>query len=135
MTVEDSADRYDVVLTAVGAKKIQVLKTLRKLFPLGLAEAMKLTESLPATLSTGISLTDANQLAAAFSSAGATVAVLPHDRQRARTSLIPSGFVLAPTSTATRPRAGIPLLGCIVLLVLVNVLVFGVMIYQHGLSR
>jgi len=53
--VVEEQTEFDVVLKAVGDKKINVIKVVRALTNLGLKEAKDLVESAPATVLTGIS--------------------------------------------------------------------------------
>ncbi len=52
--VVEEQTEFDVVLKAVGEKKINVIKVVRALTSLGLKEAKDLVESAPATVLTGI---------------------------------------------------------------------------------
>ncbi len=52
--VVEEQTEFDVVLKAVGDKKINVIKVVRALTSLGLKEAKDLVESAPATVLTGI---------------------------------------------------------------------------------
>lgn len=52
--VQEEQTEFDVVLKAVGDKKINVIKVVRALTNLGLKEAKDLVESAPATVLTGI---------------------------------------------------------------------------------
>jgi large subunit ribosomal protein L7/L12 len=73
-TVEEQ-DEFDVVLTAAGDKKIQVIKVVRELTGLGLKEAKDLVDGAPKTVKTGISKDDAEKLKKELQEAGATVNV------------------------------------------------------------
>lgn len=66
---------FDVILTAAGDKKINVIKAVRALTGLGLKEAKEAVESCPATLKEGISKEDADEAAKALEEAGASVEV------------------------------------------------------------
>lgn len=48
--VEEEKTEFDVVLKAIGAKKIAVIKAVRELTGMGLVEAKNLVESAPATI-------------------------------------------------------------------------------------
>ncbi len=63
---------FDVVLTAIGDKKINVIKAVRALTGLGLKEAKDAVESTPSTLKEGISKDDAEEAKKALEEAGAT---------------------------------------------------------------
>ena len=63
---------FDVVLTAIGDKKINVIKAVRALTGLGLKEAKEAVESAPSTLKEGISKDDAEEAKKALEEAGAT---------------------------------------------------------------
>lgn len=66
---------FDVELTSVGAKKIDVIKVVREVTGLGLKEAKELVESAPKAVKTGISKADAETLKSKLEGAGATVTV------------------------------------------------------------
>lgn len=69
--VEEKTE-FDVVLTAVGDKKINVIKAVRALTGLGLKEAKDAVESAPSTLKEGISKDDAEEAKKALEEAGAS---------------------------------------------------------------
>lgn len=64
---------FDVVLSAVGGSKIQVIKELRGLTGLGLKEAKDLVDGAPTTVKQGISKADAEAMKEKLESVGATV--------------------------------------------------------------
>ncbi|OZI14050.1 50S ribosomal protein L7/L12 [Sodalis-like symbiont of Philaenus spumarius] len=64
---------FDVVLSAIGASKVAVIKAVRSATGLGLKEAKDLVESAPATLKEGVSKDDAEALKKALEEAGASV--------------------------------------------------------------
>ena len=66
---------FDVELTSVGAKKIDVIKVVREVTGLGLKEAKELVEGAPKAVKTGISKADADALKSKLEGAGATVTV------------------------------------------------------------
>jgi large subunit ribosomal protein L7/L12 len=67
---------FDVVLTAVGDKKIQVIRVVREVVPgLGLKEAKDLVESAPAPIKEGVTKDEAEQIKAKLEETGATVEV------------------------------------------------------------
>jgi large subunit ribosomal protein L7/L12 len=66
---------FDVVLTAVGDKKIQVIKVVRSVTNLGLKEAKELVESAPTKVKEGIAKEDAENIKAQLEEVGATVEV------------------------------------------------------------
>ena len=47
---EEEQTEFDVVITDVGPKKIQVIKTVRQLTPLGLKEAKEVVDNAPSTI-------------------------------------------------------------------------------------
>ena len=69
----EEKDEFDVMLTAVGEKKIGVIKEVRSLTSLGLKEAKDLVESAPAAVLEGVSKDDANKAKEALEAAGASV--------------------------------------------------------------
>ncbi|MEE1296085.1 MAG: 50S ribosomal protein L7/L12 [Bifidobacterium sp.] len=70
---EEEKDEFDVVLTAVGDKKIQVIKAVRSLTNLGLAEAKALVDGAPKTVLEHAKKEDAEKAKTALEDAGATV--------------------------------------------------------------
>ncbi|MDA8072232.1 MAG: 50S ribosomal protein L7/L12 [Actinomycetota bacterium] len=72
---EDEKSEFDVVLTAAGDKKIQVIKEVRALTSLGLKEAKDLVDSAPKPVLERVSKEDADKARAKLEEAGATVEV------------------------------------------------------------
>ncbi len=66
---------FDVVLTAVGDKKIQVIKAVRAVTSLGLKEAKELVESAPKAVKEAIGQEEAKEVAKQLEEAGATVEI------------------------------------------------------------
>jgi len=64
---------FDVMLTEIGAKKIQVIKAVRELTSLGLKEAKELVESAPKAVLEGQSKDDAEAAKTKLEEAGASV--------------------------------------------------------------
>ncbi|MCV6588332.1 MAG: 50S ribosomal protein L7/L12 [Marinobacterium sp.] len=64
---------FDVVLTAVGDKKVNVIKAVRGATGLGLKEAKGMVDGVPATVKEGVSKEEAEELKAALEEAGASV--------------------------------------------------------------
>ncbi len=66
---------FDVVLTAAGEKKIEVIKEVRAITGLGLKEAKDLVEGVPATIKEAVSKQEAADVKKQLEEAGATVEV------------------------------------------------------------
>src|SRR6266516_2564101 len=66
---------FAVVLTAVGANKINVIKAVREVTSLGLKEAKDLVDGAPKTVKEGVSKDEAETIKKKFADAGATVEV------------------------------------------------------------
>jgi large subunit ribosomal protein L7/L12 len=66
---------FAVVLTAVGANKINVIKAVREVTSLGLKEAKDLVDGAPKTVKEGVSKEEAENIKKKFTEAGATVEV------------------------------------------------------------
>jgi large subunit ribosomal protein L7/L12 len=66
---------FNVVLTAVGEKKIQVIKVVRELTSLGLKEAKDLVEGAPKAVKEGISKEEAETVKKKLQEVGATVEI------------------------------------------------------------
>jgi large subunit ribosomal protein L7/L12 len=70
---EEAKDEFDVMLTGVGDKKIQVIKVVRKITGLGLKEAKELVESAPAAVKEGVSKDEAEGFKTDLEEVGAIV--------------------------------------------------------------
>jgi large subunit ribosomal protein L7/L12 len=66
---------FDVVLTAAGDKKIQVIKVVRAITGLGLKEAKDLVDGAPNPVKEGITREEADSIKSQLEEAGATVEV------------------------------------------------------------
>jgi large subunit ribosomal protein L7/L12 len=66
---------FDVILSAVGDKKIQVIKVVRELTGLGLKEAKDLVDGAPKPVKTAVSKEEAASMKAKLEEQGATVEV------------------------------------------------------------
>jgi large subunit ribosomal protein L7/L12 len=66
---------FTVVLTAVGANKINVIKAVREVTSLGLKEAKDLVDGAPKTVKEGVNKEEAETIKKKFTEAGATVEV------------------------------------------------------------
>ena len=66
---------FAVVLTAVGANKINVIKAVREVTSLGLKEAKDLVDGAPKTVKEGVTKDEAESIKKKFTDAGATVEV------------------------------------------------------------
>ena len=64
---------FDVVLTAVGDKKVNVIKAVRAITGLGLKEAKELVDGAPSTIKEAASKDDAAEAKKTLEEAGATV--------------------------------------------------------------
>lgn len=69
----DEKTEFDVVLTDVGANKIQVIKAVREATGLGLKEAKAIVDGAPATVKEAMPIADAEALKAKLTEVGATV--------------------------------------------------------------
>ena len=70
---EEESSTVDVILTAAGDKKIQVIKVVRAATGLGLKEAKALVDEAPKPVKEGIELDEAEKLKAELEEAGASV--------------------------------------------------------------
>ena len=70
--VEEKTE-FDVVLTAAGEKKIQVIKVVREVTSLGLKEAKDLVDGAPKTVKEAVSKDEAEQIKAKLEEQGASV--------------------------------------------------------------
>ena len=69
----EAKEDFNVVLTAAGDKKINVIKVVRELTGLGLKEAKDLVEAAPKPVKEGVSKADAEDMKKKLVEAGATV--------------------------------------------------------------
>ncbi len=72
--VEEQTE-FDVELTAIGAKKINVIKAIREITSLGLKEAKELVEAAPKVVKEAVSKDEAEDVKKKLEEAGATVTV------------------------------------------------------------
>ena len=70
--VAEEKDDFDVVLTAAGDQKVQVIKAVRAITGLGLKEAKDLVDGAPNTLKEAVKQADAEELLKQLTEAGAT---------------------------------------------------------------
>ena len=75
--VVEAPTSFNVILTAAGEKKINVIKTVREVTALGLKEAKDLVESAPKAIKEGVSKEDADALKAKFEAEGASIEIKP----------------------------------------------------------
>ncbi len=66
---------FDVILQSAGASKLNVVKEVKNLLGLGLKEAKDIVDGAPATLKTGISKDDANNIKTVLEAAGAQIEI------------------------------------------------------------
>ena len=69
----EEQDSFDVVLAAIGEKKINVIKEVRAITGLGLKEAKDLVESAPKAVKEGVEKAEAEEIKKKLEEAGATV--------------------------------------------------------------
>ena len=68
----EEKDSFDVVLSASGDQKVQVIKAVRAITGLGLKEAKDMVDGAPSTVKEGASKDDAEAMVAQLTEAGAT---------------------------------------------------------------
>jgi large subunit ribosomal protein L7/L12 len=68
----EEKDDFDVVLTAAGDQKVQVIKAVRAITGLGLKEAKDLVDGAPNTLKEAVKKADAEEMLKQLTDAGAT---------------------------------------------------------------
>ena len=73
-TAEEQTE-FDVIMTDFGAEKIKVIKEVRAITGLGLAEAKALVEGVPAKIKEGVNKDEANELKEKIEAAGAKVEI------------------------------------------------------------
>jgi len=72
---EEEQTEFDVILTAFGDKKIQVIKEVRAITGLGLKDAKALVDEVPKPVKEGIAKDEAEKIKAQLEDAGAQVEV------------------------------------------------------------
>lgn len=72
---EEEQTEFDVVLSAAGDKKIQVIKVVRSITALGLKEAKALVDDAPNPVKEGVSKEEAEQIKAELEEVGAVVEI------------------------------------------------------------
>jgi len=72
--VEEKTE-FNVILSAIGEKKINVIKAVREVTNLGLKEAKDLVEGAPKAIKEGVSKEEADTIKKKFEEAGATVEI------------------------------------------------------------
>lgn len=72
---EEEATSFDVVLTEIGAQKIQVIKAVRELTSLGLKEAKDVVEAAPKAVKEGVAKDEAEAAKTKLEDAGAKVEI------------------------------------------------------------
>jgi len=72
---EEEKVEFDVILSEMGSKKIQVIKEVRKLTSLGLKEAKDLVEQAPKPVREGVTKEEAQKIKKVLEAAGAKVEI------------------------------------------------------------
>lgn len=73
--VEEEQSEFDVILTAIGEKKINVIKVVREITGLGLKDAKELVDGAPKPVKEKVSKEEAEAVKAKLTEAGASVEV------------------------------------------------------------
>ena len=69
----DAKSEFDVELTGVGEKKINVIKVIREITSLGLKEAKDLADGAPSVIKEAVATDEANEMKSKLEEAGASV--------------------------------------------------------------
>jgi large subunit ribosomal protein L7/L12 len=72
---EEEKTEFDVILSAIGEKKLQVIKVVRAITGLGLKEAKDLVESAPKAVKEGIAKEDADEIKKKLEEVGASIEI------------------------------------------------------------
>ncbi len=72
---EEEKTEFDVILTGIGDKKIQVIKVVRSVTNLGLKEAKEVVDNVPSKVKEGVSKEDADNIKKQLEEAGAVVEI------------------------------------------------------------
>ena len=70
---EEEQTEFDVVLSEIGEKKINVIKAVREITGLGLKDAKDLVDAAPKAIKEGVSKEEAEEIKAKLTEVGATV--------------------------------------------------------------
>ncbi len=70
---EEEKSTYDVLLTAVGDAKLEVIKAVREVLGIGLKEAKEMVDKCPATLKEGVQPDEAEKIKNTLEGTGATI--------------------------------------------------------------
>lgn len=73
--VVEEQTEFDVIMTSFGAEKVKVIKEVRAITSLGLAEAKALVEGVPAKIKEQITKDEANEIKEKLTAAGAVVEI------------------------------------------------------------
>jgi len=71
----DEKTEFDVILTAIGDKKVAVIKEVRAITGLGLKDAKAIVDAAPKAIKEGVSKDEAEKIKAALEAAGGSVEV------------------------------------------------------------
>ena len=71
----EEKSEFDVIMTEFGAEKIKVIKEVRGITGLGLAEAKAMVEAVPAKIKEGVSQDEANEIKEKLVAVGAVVEI------------------------------------------------------------
>ena len=71
----EEKDEFDVVLSAAGDQKVQVIKAVRAITGLGLKEAKDMVDGAPSTVKEGASKADAEEIVKQLTETGATAGI------------------------------------------------------------
>ena len=71
----EAQTEFDVILSAAGDKKVNVIKAVRELTGLGLKDAKGMVDGAPATIKEGVSKEDADAAKETLEAAGAVVEI------------------------------------------------------------
>lgn len=72
---EEEQTEFNVILSAAGSQKIQVIKEIRAITSLGLKEAKDLVDNAPKPIKEGVSKEEAEELKSKLEAAGASVEI------------------------------------------------------------
>ncbi len=73
--VSEEKTGYDVILKSAGGNKISVIKVVREVTGLGLKEAKDLVDGAPKPIKTGVSKSEADEIAGKFKESGAELEI------------------------------------------------------------
>ncbi|MDP6633698.1 MAG: ribosomal protein L7/L12 [Phycisphaerae bacterium] len=104
-TEQTESTTFDVVITAMGQRKIQAVKSVREVTRLGLKDAKNLVDNVPSTVKKGVTRPEAEAIAKTLKEADLTVEIRPHRKEPHNAMALESNYEAAEVYTRLRNQA------------------------------